>query len=73
MGTEAVLTSTHNLRRAKIRKIGITLHTSLLLLKMGNKGVFVTRKCYADVMQNNSNYFYFFASLLTRPCVITFF
>ena len=37
---EAVLTSTHNLCfGAKIRKIGIPLHTPVLLYKMGFKGL----------------------------------
>ena len=38
--TEAVLTSTHNLCfGAKIRKIGIPLHTPVLLFKSGVQGV----------------------------------
>ena len=41
MTGEAVLTSTHNLCfGAKIRKIGIPLHTPVLLYKSGVSGVF---------------------------------
>ena len=48
---EAVLTSTHNLcYGAKIRKIGIPLHTPVLLYKMGFKGVFIARTCFPDEM-----------------------
>ena len=41
---EAVLTSTHNLCfGAKIRKIGIPLHTSVLVsLKWGSRGILYT-------------------------------
>ena len=35
---------------AKIRKIGIPLHTTAsLYIKVGFKGVYITRKCYPDV------------------------
>ena len=33
---------------AKIRKIGILLHTPVLLLKMGYKGLYITWTCYPD-------------------------
>ena len=48
---EAVLTSTHNLCfGAKIRKIGISLHTQVLLyIKVGFKGVYMSRICFPDV------------------------
>ena len=43
------LTSTHNLCfRAKIRKIGIPLHTPVLLYKSGVQGVFIARTCFPD-------------------------
>ena len=47
----AVLTSTHNLYfGAKIRKIGIPLHTPVVLyVKVGYKGVYIIRTCF--VMQ----------------------
>ena len=46
---EAVLTSTHNLCfGAKIRKIGIPLHTPVLLYKSGIQGVHITRTCFPD-------------------------
>ena len=43
--------STHNLCfGAKIRKIGIPLHTPVLLyIQVGFKGVFVARTCFPDV------------------------
>ena len=41
--------STHNLCfGAKIRKIGIPLHTPVLLYKSGIQGVFITRTCFGD-------------------------
>ena len=44
--SEAVITSTHNVCfGAKIRKVGIPLHT----MKVGYKGLNITRKCYPDV------------------------
>ena len=49
----AVLTITHNVcSGAKIRKIGIPMHTPLLLYKMGFKGVYIIRTCYPDDMTN---------------------
>ena len=47
---EVVLTSTHNLCfGAKIRKIGIPLHTpALLYIKVGYKGVFISLTCFPD-------------------------
>ena len=49
MGTregEAVLTSTHNLCfGAKIRKMGVPLHTPVLLYK---SGVYITRTCFPE-------------------------
>ena len=48
--TEAVLTSTHNLCfGAKIRKIGIPLHTPVFLYKVGFKGAFIARTCFPDI------------------------
>ena len=47
--SEAVRTSTHNLCfREKIRKIGIPLHTPVLLYKIGYKGVYVAWTCFPD-------------------------
>ena len=49
---EAVLTSTHNLCfGAKIRKIGIPLHTPDCM-KVGFKGVFIARTCFPDGHHN---------------------
>ena len=46
---EAVLTSTHNLCfGAKIRKIGIPLHTPVLLHKSGVQGVYIAWTCFPD-------------------------
>ena len=46
---EAVLTNTHNLCfGAKIRKIGIPLHTPVLLYKSGFEGVYISRTCFPD-------------------------
>ena len=50
---EAVLTSTHNnlCFGAKLRKIGIPLHTQVLLYKtgvQGFKGVYITRTCFHE-------------------------
>ena len=46
----SVGTSTHNLCfGAKIRKIGIPLHTPVLLYKVGFRGVNITRTCFRDV------------------------
>ena len=48
--SEAVLTSTINLcYGAKIRKIGIPLHTPILLYKCGFNGVYMSWTCYPDV------------------------
>ena len=48
--SEAVLTSTHNLCfRAKIRKI------MFYYIKVGCKGVFITRTCYHDGWPVNVN------------------
>ena len=47
---EAVLTSTHNLCfGAKIRKIGIPLHTQFYYIKVRFEGVYFTRTCFPDV------------------------
>ena len=47
---EAVLTSTHNLCfGAKIRKIGIPLHTPVMLNKSGVLGLYISRTCFPDV------------------------
>ena len=41
--------STHNLCfGAKIRKIGLPLHTPVLLYKNGVQGVYITRICFPD-------------------------
>ena len=43
----AVLMSTHNLCfGVKIRKIGIPLQTPVFYIKVGFKGVFITRTCF---------------------------
>ena len=58
---EAILTSTHNLCfKAKIRKIGIPLHTPVLLhvYKVGYKAVYITRTSFPDVMPEKC----------TKPC-----
>ena len=47
---KAVLTCTNNLCfGAKIRKIGLPLHTPVLLYKVGFKGVDASRTCFRDV------------------------
>ena len=47
--TEAVLTSTHNLCfRAKIRKNVYPCKPHFYCIKVGCKGVFITRTCYHD-------------------------
>ena len=41
--------STHNLCfGAKIRKIGIPLHTQFYYIKVGFKGIFIARICFPD-------------------------
>ena len=46
---EAVLTCTHNLCfGAKIRKIGIPLHTPVYYIKVEYKGVYITWLCFSD-------------------------
>ena len=51
--TEAVLTSTHNLCfRAKIRKNVYPCKPQFYYIKVGCKGVFVTRTCFRDVIQS---------------------
>ena len=58
----AVLTSTQILCfRAKIRKIGIPLHTLVLLYKSGDKGVYITRTCFPDDIRSKLG----FASVLS--------
>ena len=48
---EAVLTSTHNLCfRAKIRKNVYPCKPQFYYIKVGCKGVFVTRTCFRDVL-----------------------
>ena len=48
-GNEAVLTSTHNLCfRAKIRKNVYPCKPQFNYIKVGCKGVFITRTCYPD-------------------------
>ena len=55
---------THNLCfGAKIRKIGIPLHTPVLLYKVGFKGVFIARTCFHDVL----TLFLFLISKLPYP------
>ena len=47
----AHVTGTHNLCfGAKIRRIGIPLHTPVLLYKSGYKGIYITWTCYPDVL-----------------------
>ena len=47
---EAVLTSTHNLCfGAKIRKMGIPCIPQFYYIKVGFKGVYITRTCFPDV------------------------
>ena len=46
---EPVLTSTHNLMfGAKIREIGIPLQTPVFYIKVGFKGVYMSRTCFPD-------------------------
>ena len=46
--------STHNLCfGAKIRKIGIPMHTPVLLIKVGFEGVYFTRTCFPDEIYHN--------------------
>ena len=41
--------STHNICfGSKIRKIGITLQTQFYYIKVGFKGVYISRTCYPD-------------------------
>ena len=48
---EAVLTSTHNLCfGANISKIGMPLHTPVLLYKRRVQGVIIARTCFLDVI-----------------------
>ena len=48
---EAVLTSTHNLCfGAKIRNIGIPLKNPFFYIKVGYKGVYISRTCFPDDM-----------------------
>ena len=35
---------------AKIRKIGIPLHTPVFYIKVGYKGLYITRTCYPGVI-----------------------
>ena len=50
-GGEAVLTSTRSrFFGATIRKIGIPLHTPVLLYKSGVQGVYITRTCFRDAV-----------------------
>ena len=35
-----------------MRKIGIPLHTPVLLFKVGFKGVYITRTCFRDAILN---------------------
>ena len=47
MGTEAVLTSTHNICfRAKIRNNVYLCKSQFYYIKMGCKGVYITRTCF---------------------------
>ena len=47
--SKQVLTGTHNLCfREKIRKIGIPMQTPVLHIKVGYKGVYITRTCFLD-------------------------
>ena len=51
---EAVLTSTHNLCfGAKIRKIGIPCIPQFYYIKVGFKGVYITRTCFPDGNRNS--------------------
>ena len=50
----AVLTSTHDLCFGA--KIGIPLHTQFSYIKVGFKGVYITRKCFPDTNRINLNY-----------------
>ena len=46
---EAVLTSKHTLCfGAKLRKVGIPLYTPVFFIKVGFRGVFITRTCFPD-------------------------
>ena len=54
---ESVLTSTHNLCfGAKIRKIGIPLEPQFYYIKVGFKGVNITRTCFRDVQVGYSKF-----------------
>ena len=41
---------------AKIRKIGIPLHTPVLLYKSGVQGVYITRTCFRDEIPSSLTY-----------------
>ena len=47
---KAVITSTHNLCFGPKIRIGIPLHTFVLLYKVGRKGVYISRTCFPDGM-----------------------
>ena len=52
---EAVLTSTHNLCfGAKIRNIGISRIPQFFYIKVGFKGVYISRTCFPDVNPNET-------------------
>ena len=54
---EAVLTSSHNLCfGAKIRKKVYPCKPQFYYIKVGSKGVFVTRTCFRDVKWFNNEY-----------------
>ena len=58
--SEAVLTSTHNLCfRAKIRKNEYPCKPQFYCIKVGCKGVYITRKCLHDVSETGPSLFTF--------------
>ena len=72
---EAVLTSTHNLCfGAKIRKIGIPCIPQFCYIKVGFKGVYISRTCFPDDIvqfrELNPYPFFFFIFLLILLCTL---
>ena len=61
--TLGVLMSTYNLCfGAKIIKIGIPLHTPVLIHKVGLEGVYITRTCFHDETVSRGKYDYYLSS-----------
>ena len=69
-GSEAVLTSTHNLCfRAKIRKNVYPCKPQFYYIKVGYKGVFVTRTCFHDAGYSLVNWLNIFFTQKEIRCI----